>query len=162
MKYLLDANVFISAHRSTYPLDVFPSFWQWLESESYLDRIYTISEVYDEIEIGGDELSFWIKSLDKSLWVLDIDDERTQEHYSPVANWVMKDNKYKEKAINDFLEKADSWLIAKALADDYTIVTLEKSDPKSKSKVFIPDVCQVFNIKYTDTIGLMRELDIRL
>ncbi|NLC07460.1 MAG: DUF4411 family protein [Syntrophomonadaceae bacterium] len=52
-KYLIDANVFMTAHRQLYPFDLAPSFWEQLV-EKASDRIVIIEEVkkrYEEAKI---------------------------------------------------------------------------------------------------------------
>ncbi len=53
---------------------------------------------------------------------------------------------------------ADPWLIAKAKTGKLTIVTEETSDPKSRKKIFIPDICKEHHVPYINTIGLIRSL----
>ncbi|QBG48559.1 DUF4411 family protein [Verrucomicrobia bacterium S94] len=38
------------------------------------------------------------------------------------------------------------------------LVTQEKSDPKSRKKIFIPDVCCSSGVHYMSTIDLIRNL----
>lgn len=62
---------------------------------------------------------------------------------------IEKANKqYTPSAKDEFASIADSWLCAYELAYDYTIVTFEKYNPNSKKKIYIPNVCYEFNIKY--------------
>ena len=158
MRYLLDANVFIQAHRFHYPFDVFPGFWDWLEQENEEDSIGTIDWVYNEIKTGDDQLSDWIKNLDFDHWILKCDDEATQLQYATVANEMMGNTHYTQTAKGEFLGLADSWLIAKANALNMTIVTEERSNPQKRNQVFIPDICRVYEIQCINTIGLIREL----
>lgn len=54
-KYLVDASVFITAHRQRYPFDLAPSFWEQLvENGAY--RIVIIRQVEKEIQKGDDIL----------------------------------------------------------------------------------------------------------
>ncbi|MDD2556615.1 MAG: DUF4411 family protein [Syntrophaceticus sp.] len=54
-KYLIDANVFMTAHRQLYPFDLAPSFWEQLV-ERAADRIVIIEEIQKEIRKGQDLL----------------------------------------------------------------------------------------------------------
>jgi uncharacterized protein DUF4411 len=156
--YLLDSNVFIQAHRFYYPGDVFPGFWEWLESQNTDGVIASVDQVYKELEKGKDELFNWAKAQKSNGWFLSVQDKATQVQYAEMANWILKQN-YTQPALEDFLEKADLWLISKARTTGATVVTQEKSNPESKKKIFIPDICDAFNIGYCNTVDLLRELE---
>ena len=68
---------------------------------------------------------------------------------------------YTPRAIQEFLETdlADPWLIAMAMSNGFTIVTYEKSEPARKNRIKIPEVCNQFNVRYINTIEMMRELN---
>ena len=158
MNYLLDANVFIQAHRLHYPFDVFPGFWTWLEQEKKTNSIGTIDWVYNEIKAGDDRLSEWMKNLNSDEWILKCDDEETQRRYANIANQIMASNHYMPTAKEEFLSLADSWLVAKANALDITIVTEERSNPQKRNQIYIPDICRIYEIPCINTISLIREL----
>lgn len=158
MRYLLDANVFIQAHRMHYPFDLFPGFWNWIEQENSTQSIGSIDWVYNEIKEGGDLLSDWIKQQDHDNWFLKCDDEDTQESFAEVANEIMANSHYTDSAKADFLSVADSWLIAKARTLNLTIVTEERSNRQKRNKIYIPDVCRMYGLSYVNTVGLIRAL----
>ena len=158
MKYLLDTNVFIEASRFYYPMDLFPFFWDWLIEENKKGLIFSIDWVYDEIKKGKDKLSEWCDKLDEKNWFLSSHYEVTQCIFSDIANWVMNHGKYTKAAKDEFLSVADPWIIAKAKADNFIVVTQEKSEPQSKKKVFIPDICNESDVKYTNTVEMLRKL----
>lgn len=158
MKYLLDANVFIQAHRFHYPMDLFPTFGELLEGENEKKRIFSIHEIYDGLQKGKDELWKWVERQNKESWFLSASDEETQKSFTEIGDWIEENKQYKEGAKKDFLDTADPWLIAKAYTEKFTVVTQEKSNPDSKRKIFIPDVCTQFKVVYIDTVELMRKL----
>ncbi|AQQ71167.1 hypothetical protein SMSP2_01533 [Limihaloglobus sulfuriphilus] len=159
MIYLLDANIFIQAHRVYYPFDVFPVFWDWLKGEFQKGSIKSIDLVYKEIMRQEDKLSVWCRDLDGESW-LSVQDEQTQKTYADIVNWIAGQD-FKQTAKDKFLNDADPWLISKAKVTQFTVVTQETSDPKSKKKIFIPDVCNVFSVPYINTIQLTRKLGAR-
>lgn len=55
-KFLIDANVFMTAHRQLYPFDIAPSFWEQLV-EKASSIIIIIEEVQKEILKGQDILA---------------------------------------------------------------------------------------------------------
>ena len=160
-KYLFDANILITSHRVMYPFDIAPSFWNQL-IEKASEKIYIIEKVNDEIEKGEDELSDWyIQNKDK-FNILGIPEEEVIEAYGKIINNINENEQYKQSAKDEFASIADFWLCAYGLAYDYTIVTFEKYNPNSKKKIFIPNVCNEYNIKYIDLLQFMRETGFRL
>ncbi|MDF1569072.1 MAG: DUF4411 family protein [Spirochaetaceae bacterium] len=161
--YLLDANIFIQAHRERYPFDVFPIFWEWLESENEKGTITSIDPVYKELNppSGTDELSAWTKTLNKSQWFLPVDDEACQISFAEIANWTYRHPTYKQTAKDEFLDIADSLIIAKAKSMGITVVTQEKSSPNSRNRIQIPDVCREFDVPCINLLQLIRTLEAR-
>lgn len=54
--------------------------------------------------------------------------------------------------------EADAWLVAFALSQGIPLITYEKSEPNSKKKIKIPDVCIQFGVSYHSTIDMFRLL----
>lgn len=82
--------------------------------------------------------------------------------YIEIVNWAHSMNHhYKQSAIDEFLATslADPWLVAHAMEYDCTIVTYEKSEPMGKRRIKIPEVCNQFNVKYINTVEMLRELN---
>lgn len=157
--HLLDANVFIQAKNLHYRFSTFPCFWEWLDFSCQMGDVASIASIKAELCKGNDELAQWAKDVDTS-WFLDESDEQTQLNLIEIVNYVGSGD-YRPFAIDDFLSGADPLLIAKAKAMGATIVTQEKSDPKSRKKVFIPDVCNEFGVPYLDTYDLLENLKAR-
>lgn len=164
-RYLLDTNFFIQAHRSYYPLDIFEGFWKNAKNLASDGRIISIDKVKKEIydkSSHEDELKLWCQDN------LSNDFFKATDAYLPnyikIVQWVnSKRNHYKNSAIEEFLQTdlADPWLVAYALKENLNIVTYEKSEPGTKKRVKIPEVCNQFSVKFINTIDMMRELKIR-
>jgi hypothetical protein len=129
-----------------------------LEQENTTGSIGSIDWVYNEINDGGDPLADWVKTQDLEHWFLACDDETTQQCYIDIANEIMANTHYIDSAKADFLAVADSWLIAKAKALKLTIVTEERSHPQKRNKIYIPDICGIYDIPHINTVGLIRAL----
>lgn len=162
-KYLVDSNFFIQAHRAIYPLDVVPTFWAKVKTLSDGVTIQSIDKVKKELYDDSsheDELKIWCEgNLPDGFF---ISTEDVLDKYIEIVTWVNSMNHhYTTRAIQDFLETdlADPWLIAFALKYGFTIVTYEKSEPNRKNRIKIPEVCNQFNVKYINTIEMMRELN---
>lgn len=66
---VLDANIFIEAHRRYYGLDLCPGFWESLRHFARGGRLLSIDRVYRELEDGGDALWDWAKDSPRELFV---------------------------------------------------------------------------------------------
>ena len=152
MSYLLDANVFMAANNLHYGLDFCPAFWDWLIRENANQNVFSIEKVGDEIEAGGDELSEWAKDVGVSLFLKP--DADVLSGMGRVSQWVTE-NGYTPAAVNTFLQVADYWLIAHALAHGHTVVTHEKP-ADTPHKVKIPNVCVGLGIKVMTPFEMLR------
>lgn len=154
MKYLLDSNVFIQAKNGPYSFEIAPGFWKWLESLSIEQSFLTIKEVRNELIEYDDELKDWIASFPLSHFIEE--DLTIQSNMRVITNYVVTNSAFKPHHKNDFLAKADPWLIATALTRDYVVVTQEKKAGPNTTKVKIPNVCDYFGVKYIDVFELMK------
>jgi hypothetical protein len=162
MIYLLDSNIFIQAKNFQYPFDAFPGFWEWLQRDMEAGIVASIEPVYQELTRGNDELADWVEVCKDCGCFLSVDDTETQRKYMEVASWAVDPaQSFKQTAYQEFLQVADSWLVAKAHATGSTIVTLEKFDAQCKRRVLIPNACRQFGVDYIDTIELIRRIGVR-
>ena len=162
-RYIVDSNFFIQAHRSIYPLDIVQSFWIKIKSLSENSTIVSIDKVKKEIFDNSsheDELKQWCNSNLPNDFFLNTDS--VLQNYVTIVNWANSmSNHYNQNAIQEFLETdlADPWLVAFAISNNWTIVTYEKSEPNRKNRIKIPEVCNQFNVRYINTIEMLRELN---
>lgn len=156
MKYCLDANTFIEAHRRYYALDTFPVVWQWLLDHH--ENIGSIGAVYRELKESGDVLSVWVKQNKQAgFFRFDDDSTKVQENYVAVVNMVNNHPHYSPEQKSRFLSGADPWLIAYAATHNCLLVTHEQAVGADSKKVKIPNVCNEFNVAYLDTFTMLRQ-----
>ncbi len=152
MSYLLDSDVFISAKNSHYGLDFCPAFWEWLVHKANTGTVFSIDKVADEIEAGQDDLSAWARDHGHVLF------RRTPptlaEQFTQVSTWVTTQN-YTPAAINTFLQGADFYLIAHALAGQHVLVTKEVL-ANSPSRIKIPNVCVGLGVRFMPPWQMLR------
>jgi len=160
-RYLIDANVFITAHRKLYPFDLAPSFWEQLV-EKAASRIVIIEEIQKEIRKGQDLLAEWYERECYKFTVLGIPEPEVIAAYRMIINSINANGQYTALAKREFASSADSWLCAYGLAFEGTIVTLETYDAGIKNRVKIPNVCRKFEIDYIDLLQFTREIGIKL
>ena len=152
MAYLLDADVFIQAKNLHYGLDFCPAFWDWLIASNAAGRVFSIEKVGDEIAAGGDELTDW--AADRGATFFLKPDAAMLPALGVVSNWVTAQN-YEPTAVNTFLQVADYYLVAHALAHGHTVVTHEKAQPTAR-KIKIPNVCIGLRIKCVNPFEMLR------
>lgn len=160
-KYIVDANIFITAHRQIYPFDVVPSFWEQLIEKS-AHKIIILEEVQNEILRGNDKLAEWYNEESSNFIVARIPGQAVIEAYREIINSVNNNGQYRQSAKDEFASIADSWLCAYGLAYEGTIVTLETYQEGVKNRIKIPNVCRDFNIKYINLLEFMREIGMKL
>lgn len=152
MAYLVDANVFMQAKNLHYGFDFCPAFWDWLIRENGTGSVFSIEKVGDEIRAGNDDLSAWAAARDSRFFIKP--DLPVTTALANVSNWVAS-GRYEQMAVNAFLQVADYYLVAHALAHGHTVVTHEKPE-NSKRKVKIPNVCIGLGIKCMTPFEMLR------
>jgi Domain of unknown function (DUF4411) len=158
--YLLDANFFIEAHRKSYPMDVFPSFWQKVRIMAENGQICSIDKVKKELFDNEDALKTW---CEQNLFDEFFQNSATaMPDYALVVKWAYSkiNNPYSQSALDVFLhaDEADAFLIAFAKKHHLSLVTNEVPAPNSKKSVKIPDACQALGIRTIGSVQLFREL----
>ncbi len=161
IKYLVDSNFFIQAHRAIYPLDIAIGFWAKVKELANAGIIFSIDKVKNELYNKNDELEQWCKANLPDTFFRDSSDKIKE--YAQISEWAASmTHHYRQSAINDFLQadEADAFIIAYALSDksNITIVTQEVSQPNRINRIKIPEPCHSFDIRYLNTIELFRTL----
>lgn len=158
-RYLLDANIFIQAHRAYYPFDVVPHLWSKFVELSQRGLIFSIDKVKKEIcNSNFDILASWcLNELNADFFK---DSSSCVDAYADISNWLYLSQQYTPTAKSSFLatDLADPWLIAYAKKFDFVLVSEEKSEPHRMNKVKIPDVCNHFRVECVTMIQMFREL----
>ena len=153
MAYLLDANVFIQAKNLHYGLDFCPAFWDWLVARNATGEVFSIERVGDEIEAGADELAEWAAKRGAGFFLPP--DAAILSALPRVSTWVTGQH-YEPAAVNTFLQVADYYLVAQALAHRHIVVTHEKASTSTK-KVKIPEPCIGLGIKCMTPFEMLRK-----
>ena len=152
MSYLLDTNVFISAKNLHYGMDFCPAFWDWLVHKGNTGSVFSIDKVADEIASGQDELTDWAKNNGPALF------RRTPPTLAPqfshVSTWATG-QQYTPAAINTFLQAADFYLLAHALAGNDVVVTHEVPSD-SLGRIKIPNACVGLGVRFMTPYQMLR------
>lgn len=152
MAYLLDANVFIQAKNLQYGFDFCPAFWDWLAQGYAAGRLRSIRQVSDELSAGGDELADWVAAIEDGFFPAP--DGAVLAAAQGVSAWVIQQG-YEPAAVNTFMQVADFWLVAAALAGNHTLVTHEVPSLSAR-KVKIPNVCIGLNVDFLSPYQMLR------
>jgi hypothetical protein len=166
--FIIDSNALITPYKFYYSFEIAPQFWNVVAKHIILKNVIILDKVFDEISSKDDLLGRWIKSID-NLEQISFKDSEIIDNYGKIMNYIGTSGFYSSIAFNAWAQanKADPWIIAAAMAYNYTVITFETFNQglnvNHPSKIVkIPNVCQRFNIKCKDLFYMMHELSIRL
>jgi predicted nucleic acid-binding protein len=152
IRYLLDTNIFIQARNLHYGFDFCPAFWDWLIRQNGAGLVGSIDKVHDELQAGGDDLSEW--ATDRGAAFFLAPDDPVLPALARVSAWALGQN-YEPAAIATFLQVADYWLVAHALAHGCTVVTHEVP-AASIRKIKIPNACVGLGVPCINPYEMLR------
>lgn len=152
MRYLLDANVFIQAKNLHYGLDLCPAFWDWLSAQNAAGNLASIEKVADELHAGEDELSVWAAERGEAFFLPP--DDAVLPALRTVSAWASNQD-YEPAAVATFLQVADYWLVAHALAYGFVIVTHEVPADTIR-KIKIPNACIGLGLRSVSPFEMLR------
>jgi hypothetical protein len=157
--YCCDSDSIITAWRDTYPPDVAPGFWEQLEAQIVRGTLIAPEEVRGEL-LAPEDLKRW--AAQREPMFRELDDE-LQEAVRGVVRFIQADARRKGLRLKNRDFKADPFVVALARLTQRTVVTQERpnNDPLN-GRLKLPDVCGAFGVRYTNMLGLMREVGIRL
>ena len=150
--YLLDSNVFIQAKNLYYGFDFCPAFWDWLVEQNIKGKVASIEKVSDELREGGDELNDWALAQGDRFFLPP--DGTVMPATVSVSEWAGGQT-YKPAAVATFLQVADYWLVAHALAHKCVVVTHEVP-ADSASKIKIPNACIGLGLRCINPYEMLR------
>lgn len=141
MTYSIDTNACIDAWREFYPYSVFPKVWDgWLTSLFEKGELVMSRSVFEELEVGGDDLFQWVKKIIATA--VKEDNEVVQAQVIKLqAEWPVKETDFQRR-----LKGADLFVIGHVRKDGGIVVSHEQKsgsmrDPK------IPDACEHLDIE---------------
>ncbi|CAM5179451.1 DUF4411 family protein [Alishewanella longhuensis] len=153
MIYLLDANTYIEAKNSYYSMDFCPAYWSWLDHQFATGIAGSIDMIGRELKDGNDELAEWVKAR-KGQFIAN--DDATQTAFMQIIEYVMAQN-FNPANRDNFLAKADPWLIAKAMSSGAIVVTHESLVSDATKKVKVPNICKQFGVQCINTFEFLRQ-----
>lgn len=162
MEYVLDANVFIQAHRVYYAFDLVPAYWCFLvdageDSVQSIDHIYNEIVRLDDKKLPVDDLADWAMNEAPGIFKSSGQTEII-EAYRDIMKWAVNCQQFSDAAKAAFADGADAWIVAYASAKGLTVVTQESFEPNIRRKIKIPNVCEAFGVSWVDTFTMLRNL----
>ena len=148
MSYLLDTDVFIRAKNLHYGFEFCPAFWDWLVAANTERKVFSIEKVYNELLEVEDELSNWAGARTERFFLPP--NASVLSALAQVSTWAFSQS-YTPSAINTFLQVADYYVVAQALADGHTVVTHEIPSASIR-RIKIPDACIRFGNQVHNTV----------
>lgn len=148
--FCLDTSSLVWATRRAYPKDVFPSFWEKVDSGIRKSTLISNKPVYNEINNVDDDLFKWAES--QKDFFLEIDNETASEMPEIMKKCPNLINPSKKK------DEADPFLIATAKVHGAIVITQENPLGPKNPRINIPDACKIFNIESMNLLGMMRSL----
>lgn len=158
--FILDANVFIEAHRRYYGIDFCPGFWEVL-SRNGPHRLISIDRVKDELLAGNDSLKEWVLNEIGQSHFAPTDKEEVIAIFAETMQRVQASTHYLAQAKAEYATVADGWIAAYAKTIGATVVTHEEYDANIRKRVKLPNVCHDLGVDTLDTFDLLRQLDAR-
>jgi hypothetical protein len=152
MSYLLDSDVFIQAKNLHYGLDFCPAFWDWLIASNTNSLVFSTEKVGDEIEAGADDLAGWAAARGNGFFLKP--DAAILPALATVSSWATG-QRYEPAAVSTFLQVADFYLVAHALAHGHVVVTHEVAAASTK-KIKIPNACIGVGVKCMSPFEMLR------
>jgi len=150
--YLLDTNVFIEAKDNYYGFDFCPAFWDWLIEQNHSGKVASVEKVEEELLKGNDYLAEWAGERGSDFFLKS--DDTVQSVLNKVSDWA-ENNIYLRHAITTFLDGADYWLVAHALAHNCIVVTRELP-ADTPSRIKIPNACIGLGLRYANPYEMLR------
>ena len=151
--FLLDASSALNAW-DIYPIEIFKTFWEWLENEHLSKN--TLQIVRENLaEVKHNDLELHEKLVTCGTKVIVPTKEIGQTVKDIKESLDIVDDDYHKKGVdyNDLL------LIATAKLDSYSVISEEskqKSRPKKTAKYKIPKVCKRENVECMNFIEWLK------
>ncbi|MCY3878637.1 MAG: DUF4411 family protein [Rhodobacteraceae bacterium] len=150
--YLVDSNVFIQAKNLHYGFDFCPAFWNWMVEQNNAGKVASIDKVAYELQAGDDELAEWAAARSDRFFLQP--DDAVAAALRTVSDWASSHG-YQPAAVKTFLQVADYWLVAHAMAHECIVVTHEVP-ADTTGKVKIPNACIGLGLRCMSPYEMLR------
>lgn len=146
--FCLDTNALIEPWHRRYPPDMFPRFWDQLDTLAAEGIVLAPEEVLHELSKVDDDLYAWARARRHFFRPIDRAVQAAMQAILRQFPRLVDDKKGRNIA--------DPWVIAQAQVSSAIVVTDEL--PRHGKSPRIPDVCEAMNIPWTNLLAFMREV----
>lgn len=150
--YIIDTNAVVDIYDRYYCSDIFIELFKDLAAIIAQNKLFICAEVLSEIESNLREDSF------REFSELNIpclsEDQNYQKSLGEIANYLHEN--YREKLVREFTRGADDKLIAHAVSHEKIIITNERGQFNTNSKLYIPATANSLNAQAIDTVEFFR------
>ena len=157
--YFLDTNAFLTPALTYYAFDICGGYWDWLAEAASAGTVGSIDRVKRELRVKDDQIKNWIDFHASSIFHNET--ASISARMTEVATWAARGH-YTLAATGDFLNKADSFLVAHAKDCGGIVVSFETRQPLVKTRVKIPDACDAHGVACITPFELLRRHGVRL
>ena len=116
-------------------------------------KVFSIEKVGDELSVGQDDLAQWAAGLPAGFFLKP--DAATLPARGQIASWVNGQPNYSAAAKSTFLQIADYYLVAQAMAGNHVVVTHERPN-NSVHVVKIPNICLGVDVQCATPFEMLR------
>lgn len=143
--YCIDTSTIIDAGERYYPIDIFPAFWDRLDTLIQAGRLKAPQTLIDELEAKDDAWREWVYSRkDTMIWPIDDAIQTAMTQVMPI---------YAATVTNLNSIKGDPFFIAAAIAKNSTLITSEKT---IRGNIKIPRICDQLGVKWSPMLDVVR------
>ena len=113
-----------------------------------MGRVFSVDGVRDELLGDGsrEDRVCWEREEVPEVFFVKVDTDSVVRAHSDIVMWVQRHPRCFESVKAKFATGADGWLVAYARVHGSTVVTNERSAPKSRRDVKLPDLCEQFSV----------------
>lgn len=159
--YVIDTSAFSSWWSRSYPIDVFPSLWEYLSTLIAEGRLLSSIVVKEELNQGADEgLQAWVKDNQVNGFF--------EIHGPSVQSTATRLSENFPLLRDQTRLDADPWVVAQAYSLCVPkrvvagVLSNETRVDKASKKVKIPNLCDFLEIRHFDLVQFARSENLRL
>lgn len=138
--YVLDTNILFDLSLWL-PIDLNKAFWTKFEKALQNGKWVLLDVVAEEVKNDNDGLKKWCDTQKKNGFIKPLEDSHRTRSVEINNRYPMIDETTQRSTV-------DTYLIAYAEANKYTIFTREGYRKKTEDLHKIPDVCKKLNVKF--------------
>tara|TARA_R110002072_G_scaffold240517_2_gene399084 strand:- start:452 stop:925 length:474 start_codon:yes stop_codon:yes gene_type:complete len=155
--YLIDTNALIDLFDRFYCADVFPTLAADIAAVAAQQKLFVITEVDEELQTNLSE-SGYAEFETLNISCLNGNQAVQQKHGEIMAHLSAN---HREKLVRNFSAGADTALVAHAAVHQKILITDERGQIHTNTKLFIPPLARRFGVVSIDIVEFFRREGLR-